>query len=82
MDVIPANASQETIVAAIEANFVAAGKSWAAWPGLELIENDVILAYTTGLPHPVGNGVAQGRFPVDQVDNLIGPDAGGQKTGG
>lgn len=71
MDIIPANASQETIVAAIEANFVAAGKSWSAWPSLEMIENDVVLAFTTGLPHPLGNGVVQGRFPVDQADKLI-----------
>lgn len=71
MDIIPANAGRETIVAAIEANFVAGGKSWAAWPSLELIENDVILAYTTGLPHPLGNGIVQARFPVDQADKHI-----------
>src|SRR4051812_16083879 len=65
------NSSTEALAAANEESLCAAYRWFATWPGGALIEDERLLIASTGIPHPLFNGVFRVRLPDGAADGAI-----------
>src|SRR5262245_11256955 len=61
----------EALIHAIEANLFACWSHLAGAPGTELREDAKSLRFTSGIPHPIMNGVSRARLAPEEVEAAI-----------